>query len=133
MRDNSFGYVIIGLFVLAGSIIISFFYKKDVEEYNLIASLNGVKYEAVIYTNNKVIVGYESCLGDNCYVETKEYHYSKQKMNEFRSLLNKYSFEEYDDSRVYKVLLYRISDDKIIYDGDYVLVSLINNILLGEY
>lgn len=132
MKDD-FGYVIIGLIIIVGCIFIGLTQVEEKEEYNLALTINGVKYEAIIYTNNKVIVGHQNCMNSNCYVETKTYNYSKDKMNEFRTKLKTYNFEEYDYEKEYSSYIYIAETNKILNDFDYDLNSITNKIILGNY
>lgn len=132
MKDN-FGYVIIGLIIIAGCIFIGLTQVEEKEEYNLALTINGVKYEAIIYTNNKVIVGHQNCMSSNCFIETKTYNYSKDKMNEFRTKLKTYNFEEYDYEKEYDSYIYIVETNKILNDFNYDLNSIINKIILGNY
>lgn len=132
MKDNAFVGVILALIILGGSIFISFTQKKEIEEYNIILTINGTEYGGIIYSNNKVIVNYQSCLGTNCYIEQKKYQYSDEQMLEFRNLLNNYNFEKYESEKTYDSILYDVINDKAIYDIDYKLVNSLKKILLGN-
>ena len=79
MKNNSLAYVIVALIILAGSLIVSFIYKEGKEEYNIIYTIGSTRYEAIVYTNNTVKVGYKNCFGSSCYAETKKYKYLKFK------------------------------------------------------
>ena len=139
MKDNLFGYVIIAIAIIIGSIFIGITQKEGKEEYNIVYTINGKKYEAIIYTNNTVKVGYQNCIGDNCYIETKEYKYAKDKMEEYRKKIEEYSnnFEEYDESKKYTNIIYDVNSNKALYDkafiNDYQLTDIIGKILMGNY
>ncbi len=139
MKENSLGYVIVGIFILIGAVIISFFYNKGIEEYDIIYTIGGKRYEAIVYTNNTVKVGYKNCIGSNCYTETKVYKYSKSKMNEFRNMvnLNSSNYEEYNPSRVYTNIIYIVENEKALYDSsilnNHELNIITNKILTGSY
>ena len=139
MKDNSFGYVIIALIIIIGSIFIGITQKDVKEEFNILCAINGKKYEAVIYTNNTVKVGYQNCISNNCYIETKEYRYSKEKMKEFRNEFEEsYTYyEEYDVNKQYTNVIYNIKLNKALYDesisNNYKLVNIVEKILTGNY
>ena len=48
MKDNSFAYVIIALIIIIGSIFIGITQKEGKEEYNIVYTIYGKKYEAII-------------------------------------------------------------------------------------
>ena len=139
MKDNLFGYVIIAIAIIIGSIFIGITQKEGEEEYNIVYTINGKKYEAIIYTNNTVKVGYQNCIGDNCYIETKEYKYSKDKMEEYREELEESSlyYEEYDANRQYTNIIYNVKSNQALYDesisNNYELVDIIGKMLTGNY
>lgn len=139
MKDNSLAYVIVALIILAGSILVSFIYHDGKEEYNIIYTIGGKRYEAIVYTNNTVKVGYKTCLGSNCYTETKEYKYSASKMNDFRTMVSQSSasYEDYSPSREYTNIIYVVEDEKALYDtsisNNQALNMVTNKILTGEY
>lgn len=132
MQNNSFGYVILGVIILLGSIFVSFMQKSSISEYNIISSINGVRYEGIIYSDNRVVVSYNSCFNSNCYVDTKEYNYSKEKMESFKDLLNNYEFIEYNNED-YNFIVYNIKYNSFIDNYDSSLINVINNILLGKF
>lgn len=135
MKDNSFAYVILALIILVGSIIVAFLVPEKKEEYNIISTINGTKYEAIIYTNNVVAVGFHRCIGNNCFNETKEYKYSKEVMNELRNMIKSFDndFVEYDKDEIYNILIYDTNTDKALYDPDsYELINLTNRLILGQ-
>lgn len=139
MKNNSLAYVIVALIILAGSLIVSFIYKEGKEEYNIIYTIGSTRYEAIVYTNNTIKVGYKNCFGSSCYAETKKYKYSKSKMNEFRTMINNSSasYEEYNPSREYNSIIYVIDNEKALYDtsitNNQELNIMTKKILTGEY
>ncbi len=135
MKDNSFAYVILALIILAGSIFVAIAVPDKKEEYNVITTINTTKYEAIIYTNNTIIVGYEKCIGSNCFNETKEYKYSKEVMDEFRTMITNLNndFIEYDEDKTYSVIIYDANTNKALYDpNNFELINLTNKLILGE-
>ena len=139
MKDNSFAYVIIALIIIIGSIFIGITQKEGKEEYNIVYTINGKKYEAIIYTNNTVKIAYQNCIGDNCYIENKKYKYEQEKMEEYRKKIeeNSNNFEEYDESKKYTNIIYDVNSNKALYDkaitNDYQLTHIVEKILTGNY
>lgn len=133
MKDNSFGYIILALIILSGSIFIGLTQKEEIKEYDVVVSINGTDYEAIIYNTNKVIVGYNDCSFDSCFLKTKKYNYSNNNMKVFKDELKKYEFIDYDESITSDFIIYDIKNNKAIYNGDYNLINLVNKIVLGSY
>lgn len=132
MKENSYAYVILGALILIGSIIVGLVVPEEKEEYNIVTTIGSSKYEAIVYSNNTIKVYYQKCMSNNCYVENEKYTYSKDEMNNFRTLIKQYNFETYDEERTYTTLIYDVKTNKVIYEIDDKLNDLINKLLLNK-
>lgn len=132
MKENSYAYVILGALILIGSIIVGLVVPEEKEEYNIVTTIGSSKYEAIVYSNNTIKVYYQKCMSNNCYVENEKYTYSKEEMNNFRTLIKQYNFETYDEERTYTTLIYDVKTNKVIYEIDDKLNDLINKLLLNK-
>lgn len=132
MKENSYAYVILGALILIGSIIVGLVVPEEKKEYNIVTTIGSSKYEAIVYSNNTIKVYYQKCMSNNCYVENEKYTYSKEEMNEFRTLIKQYNFETYDEERTYTTLIYDVKTNKVIYEIDDKLNEIINKLLLNK-
>lgn len=134
MKENGFGYVIIGIIIIIGCIFMSYYSNRTKELITIVYTNNNIAYKAVVYNDNKVNVTKEECV-NVCTTSHEVYTYTKQDIEILLANFEKISelLRYYDYTLDHEYIVYFNEKDKALYNEDinneqydYMIRSLLN-------